>query len=70
MPTKPPNFCPDRENLKVRLRADIKVYHEAVTALQRDVEDAKAHKRADRARLAYEVSLRKLNKHLASHRCE
>jgi hypothetical protein len=69
MPAKEATFCPERETLKIRLHADIRVYHEAVVALQANIEEAKAHKHAERARLAYEVSLQKLNQHIASHGC-
>jgi hypothetical protein len=69
VPTKHATFCPDRETLKIRLHADIRVYHQAVLELQVKIEDAKAHQDADRARLAYEVSLQKFNDHVASHHC-
>jgi|HubBroStandDraft_6_1064221.scaffolds.fasta_scaffold375741_2 hypothetical protein len=65
-------FCPDRETLRIRLRADLKVYLDAVTDLERNnVEQdfEKAHKLANRARLAYEVARRKFNQHIASHGC-
>jgi len=55
--------------LKIRLHADIRVYHQDVLELQVKIEDAKAHQDADRARLAYEVSLQKFNDHVASHHC-
>lgn len=54
------------------MRADLKVYRDAVTDLERNnVEQdfEKAHKLANRARLAYEVARRKFNQHIASHGC-
>jgi len=65
-------FCPDRETLRGRLRADLKVYLDAVTELERsNIENGfdKAHKLANRARLAYEVARKRLNQHVTSHGC-
>jgi len=64
--------CRIREILKTRLRADRQVYIDTLTRLQecsgRDL--VEADKRADRARLAYEVAKRKYFDHLAIHGCE
>ena len=44
-----PSPCRDRDMLNARLRADLKVYAEAVSALQRSMgpDFKKAHKRAE-----------------------
>lgn len=63
-------FCPDRETLKLRLQADIRVYMDAVAELQQNVESDRLHQQADRARLAYEVSRKKLYEHTAAHGCD
>ena len=63
--------CKTREILKTRLRADLKVYADAIAVLQQSVGNdfEKAHKRAESARKAYEVARTKFNDHLASHGC-
>jgi len=63
--------CDVREILKERVRADLKVYADAVNALQRSMgkDFKKAQRDAERARLAFETASTKLAKHLASHRC-
>jgi hypothetical protein len=63
--------CQIRDTLKFRVRADLKVYKEAVIALQEQTgpDFREAHKKAERARLAYEVARGKLDAHKASHGC-
>jgi hypothetical protein len=63
--------CKTREILRARVRADLKVYADAVNALQRSLgqDFKKARKDAERARLAFEAASKKLSDHLASHRC-
>ena len=63
--------CKSREILKARLRADLKVYADAIAGLQQSTGNnfEKAHKRADSARRIYEVARKKLNEHMASHGC-
>ena len=63
--------CKSREILKARLRADLKVYADAIAGLQQSTGKnfEKAHKRADSARRIYEVARKKLNDHIASHGC-
>jgi len=63
--------CRAREILQARVRADLKVYAEAVNSLQRSVgpEFKKSQKAAERARLAFETAGKKLADHLASHKC-
>ena len=72
--TRPPKEpdCRLREILKTRLRADRQVYIDALTNLQeRSGQDlVKADKRADRARLAYEVAKKKHGHHIAIHGCD
>lgn len=57
--------------LNARLRADLKVYAEAVSALQRSMgpDFKKAHKRAEQGRLAYEAASDALLLHIATHGC-
>jgi len=64
--------CQDRDMLKARMRADLRVYHEAVLDLQRSVGEQfkMSHERAERARTAYEAASQTLHSHLASHGCE
>jgi len=75
--------CKDREILKARMRADMKVYAQAIAVLQQRSISAlnalrkdtragfqKAQRLAEHARLAYEDSRAKLNKHIAAHGCE
>jgi len=74
--------CATREILKARLRADVKVYADAIGALQRHSmaalaalrEDTaialqKRYELAEHARIAYEDSRKKLDDHIATHRC-
>ena len=63
--------CTAREILRARLRADLKVYADAIEFLQRNLgkEFEKAHQGADRARRAYQVARRKLADHMALHGC-
>ena len=64
--------CKDREILKGRLRADLKIYMECVAKLNVSLgaDFQKTHERAEHARLAYEGARDLLNKHIASHSCE
>ena len=64
-------FCRDRDMLSARLRADLKVYREAVSALQSSIgKDFKqTHERAEHARLAYEAARQALLSHIESHGC-
>ncbi len=63
--------CVNHEILKARLRADLKVYADAVTELEGNVGKGfeKAHKKAEHARLAYQAARHKLKDHIASHGC-
>jgi hypothetical protein len=63
--------CKARDILKTRVRADLKVYADAVNVLQRSMgqDFKKAQRDAERARLAFESASKKLSDHLASHRC-
>jgi hypothetical protein len=64
--------CKSREIMKTRLRADLKVYADAIRVLQKSMgkDFDKAHKRAERARRAYEAARTKLNDHVAAHDCD
>ena len=67
--------------LKARVRAELRVYADAIAVLQTysiaalaALDDAregfqKAHELAEHARLAYLQSRKKLDEHLASHGC-
>lgn len=70
VPAETPS-CKAREMLKARVRADLKVYADAVGALQRSVgqDFNRARRNAERARLAFEAASKKLADHLASHGC-
>jgi hypothetical protein len=69
-PAKAPS-CVNREILKARLRADLKVYADAVAVLEGNVGRGfeNAHKKAEHARLAYQAARQKLKEHTASHGC-
>ena len=75
--------CKDREILGARLRADLRVYADAIAVLeQRSIEALtalevnttegfeKAHRLAEHAQLAYQDSRKKLNRHIAAHGCD
>ena len=74
--------CKTGAMLKARVRAELKVYGDAIAVLQKHSIDAlsalddprgdfkKAHKLAEHAKLAYIVSRQKLNDHIAAHGCE
>lgn len=64
--------CKTHEMLKARMRADLRVYREAVDALVEHTGRGfeKAHKLAEIARIAYEAARNRFNAHVASHRCE
>jgi hypothetical protein len=72
MQTAEPLPCKTREILRGRLRADLKVYADAIAVLQRSTGKhfEKAHLRVDGARRAYELARKKLNDHVAAHGCE
>jgi len=64
--------CKTHEMLKARMRADLRVYREAVDALVEHTGRGfeKAHKLAEIARIAYEAARNRFNDHVSSHRCE
>ena len=72
--------CRDRDILKSRLRADLRVYAEAIAALQQDavtglLENTNrgfqmARRNVKHAQLAYQYARWKLDEHLAAHGCE
>lgn len=63
--------CKSREILTARLRADLRVYAEAVTALEQGVKKdfGRAIQKAEHARLAFKAAREALNKHVSSHGC-
>ena len=74
--------CRTRDMLKTRVRAELKVYGDAIAVLQthsiaalsalEGMRDSfkRAHELAEHARLAYHVSRQKLEDHIDSHGCE
>jgi hypothetical protein len=64
--------CKTHEILKARMRADLRVYKEAVDALEESAGGGfeKAHRLAEIARIAYEAARNRFNAHVSSHRCE
>jgi hypothetical protein len=73
--------CKTEEMLTARVRAELKVYADAIAVLQQysmaalsvldDTRECfqKAHKLAEHARLAYQASRRQLDRHIATHGC-
>jgi hypothetical protein len=63
--------CKSREMLRARLRADLKVYAEAVDALEQAAGKSfeRAVKAAEHARLAFNEARSRLNAHTSSHGC-
>jgi len=57
--------------LQRRVRADLKVYSDAVNSLERSVglHFKSSQKIAERARLAFESASQELADHIASHKC-
>jgi hypothetical protein len=75
------NRCKTGAMLKARVRAELKAYGDAIAVLQKNsiaalsaLDDQsgfkKAQEIAERAKLAYHVSRKKLDDHIASHGCE
>jgi len=73
--------CKTEEMLNSRVRAQLKVYADAIAVLQQhsmaalaaldDTREGfqKAHKLAEHARLAYQMSRRQLDLHVVTHGC-
>ena len=72
MQTKQDLDCKTHEMLKARMRADLRVYKDAVDVLEETVGEhfEKAHKLAEIARISFEAARERFNAHVASHRCE
>ena len=72
MQPKPVPDCKTHEILKGRMRADLRVYRDAVNVLDQNSGAGfeKAHKRAELARIAYEAARERFNAHVSTHRCE
>lgn len=64
--------CKTHEMLKERMRADLRVYRDAVNALEEHTGEGfeKSHHLAEIARIAYEAARDRFNAHVSSHRCE
>ena len=64
--------CKTNEMLKARMRADLRVYRDAVDALEEHTGKGfeKAHKLAEIARIAYQAARDRFETHVSSHRCE
>jgi len=69
-PAKAPS-CKDRQILRARLRADLRVYVDAVTWLDQSAgkDFEKAFKHAEKARRAFLAAREKVNQHISSHGC-
>ncbi len=64
-------MCLDREMLVHRYHADFRVYAEAEQSLERSIGSNffDTLRRANRARLVFEMAREQLNTHLSCHRC-
>ena len=64
--------CKTHEMLKERMRADLRVYRDAVNVLEQTTgaDFDKAHKLAEIARIAYGAARDRFNAHVSSHKCE
>ena len=67
--------CNDREVLRARVRADLKVYREAVKGLEEEAVKVngaveKAFKNARIAQDAYELARMRFEDHVESHGCD
>lgn len=72
-PAERPEPCQDRQILQDRMRADLRVYRQAVVALELEPSPEEfpvVHKNMERARLAYEAARATLEAHIAIHGCE
>jgi hypothetical protein len=71
MPPAEAPSCQTRETLKARMRADLKVYKDAVVELDQSsgLDFKKARQRAEHTRLAYEAARDMLEAHIAAHAC-
>jgi hypothetical protein len=80
LPIAKPQFCRDRAILKNRLRADLKVYVDAMaTLLTNDIPAIwrsagrgfeKACRNVEHAELSYRFARRNLDEHIVTHGCE
>ena len=63
--------CKTNLMLKQRMRADLRVYRDAATALEQTAGASfkKAHKLAEIARVAFEAARDRFNAHVSSHKC-
>lgn len=64
--------CKTHEMLKARMRADLRVYKDAMDALEESTGKnfGRTHKLAETARIAFEAARDRFNAHVASHKCE
>jgi hypothetical protein len=72
-PSEAAEPCKDRQMLQDRMRADLRIYRQAVVALELEAGGqhfSAVHKNAERARLAYEASRATLDTHISVHSCQ
>jgi hypothetical protein len=64
--------CKTHGMLKERMRADLRVYKNAVDSLEANTGESfeKAHKLAEIARIAFAAARNRFNAHVSSHKCE
>ena len=64
--------CKTHQMLKERMRADLRVYRNAVDSLEANTGQGfeKAHKLAEIARIAFGAARNRFNAHVSSHKCE
>src|SRR5579872_2002729 len=64
--------CKTHAILKARMRADLRVYRDAVEVLHESTGGGfeKAFKLAETARIAFEAARDRFNAHVSSHKCE
>jgi len=68
---QPEGMCETHRILKDRMRADLRIYRDAVNELDSSsgLNFAEAHRKAEHTRLAYEAARELLRDHIASHGC-
>jgi hypothetical protein len=64
--------CKTHQILKMRMRADLRVYQDAVDLLEANTGAGleKAQKLAEAAKIAFEAARIRFNTHVSSHKCE
>jgi hypothetical protein len=64
--------CKTHSMLKERMRADLRVYRDAIEVMEHSSGTAfeKAHRLAEISRIAFEAARDRFNAHVSSHKCE